>query len=53
MRLDVDLHAAEVTGTEDLDRLTAPDGAGVSQRARVDLPALHDCRAGRLLTSQD
>src|SRR5688500_3517196 len=44
VRLDVDLHAAQVTGAEHLDRLAATDGAGLGQRVRVDRPALREQR---------
>src|SRR4051794_27239311 len=44
VRLHVDLHAAEVAGAEDLDRLTATDGAGVGQRVRADRAALREQR---------
>src|SRR4051812_40630406 len=44
VRLHVDLDAAEVAGPENLDRLTAPDGAGLGQRVRVDRAALREQR---------
>src|SRR4051812_18965949 len=40
VRVHEDLDPAELAGAEDLDRLTAPDGAGVGQRVRVDRTTL-------------
>src|SRR5215212_8494368 len=44
VRVHVHLDAAEVAGAEHLDRLTAPDGAGVGQAVRVDRAALREQR---------
>src|SRR3954454_17516445 len=44
VRVHVDLEAAEVAGTELLDGLTAPDGAGLGQAVRVDRTALREER---------
>src|SRR3954466_14572894 len=44
MRVHVHLDAAEVPGAEHLDRLAAPDGAGVGQAVRVDRTALREER---------
>src|SRR4051812_8034651 len=40
----LDGDATEVAGAEHLDRLTAPDGAGVGQAVRVDRAALREQR---------
>src|SRR5919107_1604215 len=42
VRVHVHRHAAQLARAEHLDRLTAPDGAGVGQRVRVDLAALRE-----------
>src|SRR5829696_1857532 len=40
--LDVDLHAAELAGAQDLDGLVATHGAGLGQRVRVHPTALRE-----------
>src|SRR6476469_10979526 len=44
VRLDVDLHATELAGAENLDRLTAADRAGLDEAVGVHRPALREQR---------